>query len=557
MSTLVLSLFPLSKEMGVVLDGLGRFERIVLSTLRPAGLQQAITALRSRRFDRVFFALAPTDPPEFRGMADLALALTRGRSKRYIQLPSGAVSSVPTVLVLRAVVTFAWATVACSTAVVINTVSARILLRRAPVRQSVRAERRVAYLRASFGLPAVGGSVGHTSGVIEAFASHGYALGIFASSRPAGTAEGVRCTTVSLPRSVTYPQELNAHRYSRRFFRAVQAPLRADRPAFLYQRYVLNDLSGVRLARALGLRLVLEYNGSEVWAQRYWGRPLHLETPSRWIELACLRHADLVVTISEPLRQEVLAAGIPEERVIFYPNCVDTRMFDPARFSAADRATVRQRLGVPADACALSFVGTFGRWHGAEVLARAIRMVPEDGDGPKLHFVFVGDGLTAPEVRSILSDEIRRGRVTMAGPRPPDEIPVILAASDVLVSPQVPNPDGTPFFGSPTKLFEYMAMARPIVASDLDQVGHVLRGWIPGSEITEESPPLGILVEPGNAERLAEGMRQAARLGPAERRELGARARARTMQAFTWPRHVEAILDRLRTLSATMKRPSS
>src|SRR5262249_61279701 len=53
--------------------------------------------------------------------------------------------------------------------------------------------------------------------------------------------------------------------------------------------------------------------------------------------------------------------------------------------------------------------------------------------------------------------------------------PQHLAACDVLASPHVPNADGTPFFGSPTKLFEYMAMGKAIVASDLDQVSEVLR----------------------------------------------------------------------------------
>ena len=548
MSTLVLSLFPLSKEMELGLDRLGRFERIVLSTLRTAGLTKAIATLRSRRFERVFFALTPTDPPEFRSLLDLTLALIRGRSKGYVDLPSGAVSAAPGFLPLRSLVIFAWATLASLTAVMSNTLSARTLLLRPPIRRPVLAEKRLAYLRASFGMPAIGGSVGHTSGVIEAFESHGYFVEVFASSLPVGISDGVRFTAVALPGSVTYPHELNAHRYSRRFFRAASIELRAGLPAFLYQRYVLNDLSGVRLARTTQLPLVLEYNGSEVWAQRHWGRPLLLETPSRWIELACLRHADLIVTISEPLRQEVSAAGIPDERVIFYPNCVDTRIFDPARFSPEGRAAVRQKLGVPADACLLSFVGTFGRWHGAEVLARAIGLVSEEAGGQKLHFLFVGDGLTAPEVRSILAGEIRHGRVTMAGPRPPDEIPAALAASDILISPHVPNPDGTPFFGSPTKLFEYMAMAKPIVASDLDQVGRVLRGWVPGSAVMAASAPLAVLVRPGDARSLADGIEEAVRLDPVQRQDLGARARAHVIRAFTWERHVEAIVAQLSSL---------
>jgi glycosyltransferase involved in cell wall biosynthesis len=534
--------------MDLSLERLGTFERIVVSALRAVGLTRAIATLRSHRFDRVLFALTPGDPPEFQSVAHLVLALTRARSRAYISLPEGVISAAPKLLLVRSAAVLAWATLLTSSAAAANALLARILLSQSPIRRPVLAEKRLAYLRASFGMPAVGGSVGHTSGVIEAFASHGYAVHAFASSRPPAIPEQTGFTAASLPRSMAYPPELNSHRYSRRFFRAARSGLRADPPAFLYQRYALNDLSGVRLASVVERSLVVEYNGSEVWAQRHWGRPLYLEKLSRQIELACVRHADLVVAVSEPLRQEILATGVPEERVIFYPNCVDTRVFDPERFTETDRANVRRALGVPLDACVLSFVGTFGRWHGAEVLARAIGYLPEGEADRRLHFLFVGEGMTAPEVRSVLSEEIRRGRVTMAGPRPPAEVPGILAASDILVSPHVPNPDGTPFFGSPTKLFEYMAMARPIVASDLDQVGRVLRGWIPGSP-EMESAPLAILVRPGDAASLADGILLAVRLEPGESTNLGARARAQVMRAFTWDRHVEVILSRLRELS--------
>ncbi|HVQ26425.1 MAG TPA: glycosyltransferase, partial [Planctomycetota bacterium] len=154
-----------------------------------------------------------------------------------------------------------------------------------------------------------------------------------------------------------------------------------------------------------------------------------------------------------------------------------------------------------------------------------------------------------PKVRAILGSDVGGPVVTLAGLRPQAETPGTLAASDILLSPHTPNPDGTPFFGSPTKLFEYMAMAKPIVASDLDQIGWVLKGWRPG----EPPPPGGspgrtraaVLVEPGSVDALVAGIRQAAALSDAERAALGAEARRLVLESFTWDRNVAAVLERL------------
>ncbi len=134
-----------------------------------------------------------------------------------------------------------------------------------------------------------------------------------------------------------------------------------------------------------------------------------------------------------------------------------------------------RRLGLDGK-IVIGFIGTFGPWHGAEVLARAfgelIDRHPAYRDS--LRLLMIGDGVKMPEVRAALDAAGVNDLAVMTGIVPQAEGPVYLAASDILASPHVANSDGTPFFGSPTKLFEYMAMGKGIVASDLDQVGEIL-----------------------------------------------------------------------------------
>jgi glycosyltransferase involved in cell wall biosynthesis len=402
-----------------------------------------------------------------------------------------------------------------------------------------------------FGVKA-GGSIGHVAGVVNGFLDAGYAVDLATAVEPVLVDPAARVQRLVPPAAYGLPVEVNYFRFQRSMTRQLRAVTRST-PAFVYQRMSVANYAGVQVADALGVPLVLEYNGSEAWAARHWGSGLRYEREALLAEEACLRHAQVLVTVSQVLADELADRGVDPDRIAFHPNGVDVDRFAPERFPAADSASLRAQLGLPQDAIVAAFLGTFGQWHGAEVLARAIRLLAEREDAEDgLRFLLVGDGLRMPDVRRELG-AAGNAVTVLPGLVPQHEAARYLAAADVLVSPHVPNSDGSPFFGSPTKLFEYMAMAKPIVASRLDQIADVLSPALDAAALPRGGEPAGqlaILATPGDPGQIADAIRFLAER-PEWRRSLGANARARVLDAYTWRHHVDTILDRIEAARRT------
>ena len=394
------------------------------------------------------------------------------------------------------------------------------------VRQRVDALKqiKITYLRSTPGPGRqAGGAASHIKGVIEGLLELGAKVELVSNDVLIGLDPARLPITTIDPESLGTTRAVFDINNNAVFTNRAVHLVEQSQPDFIYQRYARFSWAGVAASLRSRRPLFLEYNGSEVWVGMHWDRVSKLDLLARYERLN-LAAASRIFVVSEVERNNLLGDGFAPEKIVVNPNGVDTDVFRPA--IGGER--VRADLALRKEEQLVGFVGSFGPWHGVLVLAEAIKLIPAE---MPIRFLLVGAGALQDQMKRLLKDETETGRVIFTGAVGHAEVPALLDACDVLVSPHIPLAAGADFFGSPTKLFEYMAMGKGIVASRLGQIGEVL---------TDEK--MALLVEPGNANELS-----AAIMRLAESRELrealGEAARQTAVERHTWKRNAQKIMD--------------
>lgn len=379
----------------------------------------------------------------------------------------------------------------------------------------------------------VGGSVTHMAGMVKGLQQCGYRVGLV-STEPAPPQFEIAddLELIGTPRRGRLTSDVESVVFNRYLDRAVNNLAERLEPDFMYQRHRVFLYIGASIARGLGIPFVLEWNASEVWTRENWGprTPFDrtLDDFAVRAERLALAGASVVAAVSTEAAQMALRAGADPATVVVIPNGVDVQAVqqEVARDNGQTGGTT------------IGWIGSFGPWHGADILVRALQKLPE------VTLVMIGDGPELQRCKQLAAELDLAGRIEWTGSLPHDLAVRTLARCDLLASPHLPT-EGASFFGSPTKLFEYMAIGKPIVASNLGQIGEVLQ-----HEVTAE------LVTPGDVDALARAMEKVLAM-PDRGRALGVRALDTARRQHSWEQRAALLLDALAESKSDRRFPAS
>ena len=172
------------------------------------------------------------------------------------------------------------------------------------------------------------------------------------------------------------------------------------------------------------------------------------------MELFLYRQSAAVVPVTEAFRQAIVKRGIPAEKVHVIPNGADIETYR----RNIDGRPMRAKLGL-SDKFVVSYMGSHGISHGLSAVLDAAALHRHRAD---ILYLLVGEG-AEKEMLQAKRDSLGLDNVRMLPHQPPEAMPELYAASDLCLVPLRDVPIFETFV--PSKLFEILAMGRPIIGS--------------------------------------------------------------------------------------------
>jgi len=261
--------------------------------------------------------------------------------------------------------------------------------------------------------------------------------------------------------------------YSFIAFAKLAAATIRHKPDGFYERYNLFMPAGIWIKKIFKLPMLLEVN-APLFDERTKYNGIKLKKLAKWSENYTWRNADYVLPVTRVLAEIIKKhANVPEERIRVIPNGIDPEKFK----NVPTTEDAKKRLGLDGKFI-LGFTGFVREWHRLDLV---VDVLADTRLEENMHFLIVGAG---PVIEFLEQRAIKLGvhqKMTVTGIINRDSIADYIAAFDIALQPDVVD------YASPLKLFEYLALGKPVIAPQKDNIREIIEHKVNGMLILFEN----------------------------------------------------------------------
>jgi len=259
--------------------------------------------------------------------------------------------------------------------------------------------------------------------------------------------------------------------YLQAYADALYALAKKERPAIIHSASNhMNGLVGNAVAKALGIPSIYEVRGlweiTRISREPYWKDTDYYNLMVK-LETQAAKEADVVLTLTEALKNEMIARGVDKNKIHIIPNGVNSSRFIPKPKDKvlADRLYLQDKK-------VIGYIGSVVAYEGLELLVDAIEILVAQ-NLKDFVVLIVGDGAVHQELVNRVSQKGLQKYFIFTGRVPHEDVEAYYSLVDITPFPRLAQPVCE--MVSPLKPFEAMAMKKAVIASNVNALSEIVQ----------------------------------------------------------------------------------